>query len=159
MRDYLKEFGNANPSVRKFEMGGAPMGGPPAGGGAPVAGGMPPSPDAATPPPAPGGPEQIDAMLMQYGQSRDPQLAVQICDTMLQMQPPAQDPAAQGGAPMGQPGLPSGPEAATIPMARNGGTIPVFKKGGSLPAGKTTIPSFQKKAKGPVGVKGNPKNR
>jgi hypothetical protein len=72
------------------------MGPPP--GGAPM--GPEGGPEAGGPPAAPGG--DIEGMLMEYAQSRDPELAVAICDALVEML------AAQGGGPEGPP--PGGPE-------------------------------------------------
>lgn len=95
-KDWLKEYG----TVQKFQEGG-PMGGAPA----PAEGGAP----------AQEGPN-LDAMLAEYAQSRDPQLAVAIADMLVELV------ASQGGG-----GAPA-PEGA--PMARNGAKMskaPVFK--------------------------------
>jgi hypothetical protein len=97
--DYLKAYAKNN--VAKFQMGGEM----PAEGGAPA--------------PAPqGGQPNVEEMLMQYAQSRDPQLAVAICDMLVEMMA-----AQQGG---GQP----------APAMRNGGRMnyaaPMFRKGGRL---------------------------
>jgi len=85
------------------------------------AGGEMPAPEAAPAPPeggAPaGGAPDLEAMLMEYSQSRDPQLAVAIADALVEML------AAQGG------GAPAG---GAPPMARHGAKLtnrgPVFKK-------------------------------
>ena len=93
-KNWLKEYG-AKP--QKFQEGG-PMG------GAPVEGGQP----------AQQGPN-LDAMLQEYAQTRDPQLAVAICDMLLHVM------AQQGGGGAPQQGA---------PMARNGakmGKAPIFK--------------------------------
>ena len=56
-------------------------------------------------------------MLQQYAQSKDPQLAVQICDTLVAM-------------------MAQGQEGAPAPSMSHGGRMnyatPVFKKGGRL---------------------------
>ena len=67
MKDYLGTY--ANKGVSKFQAGGpveAPAGPE---GGAPAQGGGP----------------DIEGMLGQYAQSKDPQLAVQICDALVEM--------------------------------------------------------------------------
>jgi hypothetical protein len=92
MKDYLSAY--AEKPVAKFQAGGQmPAEGAPAQGGS-----------------------NIEAMLQQYAQSRDPQLAVQICDTIL---------ASLGGG-----------GGAAAPAMRTGGRMevktPVFKKGGKL---------------------------
>lgn len=101
----------SNKGVQKFQEGGAmapaPAEGAPAEGGAPA-------PE--------GGAGEIDAMLAEYAQTRDPQLAVAICDTLVEMMAggAAGAPPAEGGAPEGG-----------APMARNGAKLrrgPVFKK-------------------------------
>jgi hypothetical protein len=101
MKDYLNKYGSKQ--VGKFQMGGE----------------MAPEAQAA---PAPQGGNDLQAMLAQYAQTRDPQLAVAICDALI-----AELGAAQGGAPEG--GQP-------MPAARNGGRLsyaaPMFKKGGRL---------------------------
>lgn len=99
-----------NYSPRKFQEGG-PMAPPPQG---PPAGG----------PEGGGGAPDLEAMLAEYAQTRDPQLAVAICDALVEMM------AAEAGA---QAGPPPGPEAAPAgpPMARGGAKLrrgPVFKK-------------------------------
>jgi len=67
--------------------------------------------------PAPQGPD-VEGMLQEYSQSGDPQLAVQICDTLVAMM-------AQGQGGGGQ-----------TPAMRNGGRMntsaPIFKAGGRL---------------------------
>lgn len=95
----------SQPNVRKFQEGGA-MGAPEE--GVPAEGGAAPAPA--------GGAADIDAMLAEYAQTRDPQLAVAICDTLVEMM--------AGGA------APAGPEGGA-PMARNGAKLrrgPVFRK-------------------------------
>jgi hypothetical protein len=104
-KNYLNAY--AAPRVNKFQMGGEM----PAEGGQ-----MAPAPQGA---PAQGGAPDIEGMLAEYAQSRDPQLAVAICDTLVQMM------SAQGGqAPQGAQSM------------RNGGrmnyTTPMFRKGGRL---------------------------
>jgi len=98
-------------NIKKFQQGG-----PMAPAEAPVEGGAPAGPEAGAP--APGA--EVDAMLAEYAQSRDPQLAVAICDMLVEMLA-----GAQGGAP-----APGGAPGA--PMARNGMKFktsgPVFKK-------------------------------
>ena len=81
--------------------------------------GGPMAPEAAPAPEAGGAPQgegpNLDAMLAEYAQSRDPQLAVAICDMLVEMI------AAQGGG-----GAPEG----GAPMARKGAKMsgaPVFK--------------------------------
>jgi len=104
-KDYLKAYGTNK--VGKFQMGGEM---------APEAGA--PSPEMAPEAQAQG--PDIEGMLAQYAQTRDPQLAVQICDTIVEMMAQGQ---AQGG---GQP----------APSMANGGRMnykqPVFRKGGRL---------------------------
>jgi len=101
-KDYLKAY--ANPAVRKFQTGGE----------------MPAGQETAPAAPAQGGQPDIQGMLAEYAQSRDPQLAVTICDTLVEMM------AAQQGAQGGQP----------APAMRNGGRMnysaPMFRKGGRL---------------------------
>ena len=94
-KDWLKEYGN---KPQKFQEGGA-MAQPAA---APAQG---------------GGGVDLDAMLAEYAQTRDPQLAVAIADMLVELV------ASQGG------GAPAGPEAGA-PMARRGtkmSSAPVFK--------------------------------
>jgi len=108
MKDYLKHY--AAPTTPKFQMGGAMPAEP-----APQAN----TPNASSPAPSPeqGGAADVEAMLQQYAQSHDPQLAVQICDALLAM-------------------MSQGAGAAPAPSMRNGGRMvnntPVFKKGGKL---------------------------
>jgi hypothetical protein len=100
-KNYLNAY--AAPRVNKFQMGGEM----PAEGAA--------APQAA---PAQGGAPDVQAMLAEYAQSRDPQLAVAICDMLVEMTAQAQ--AQQGGA----------------QSMRNGGRMnysaPMFRKGGRL---------------------------
>lgn len=112
-RDWLNSYSTAQPQAgtRKFQEGGA-MAAP-----APEEGGAPAGPEGAPE----GGGNELDAMLAEYAQSRDPQLAVAICDSLVEMV------AQQGGAPAGPEGAPA-PEGA--PMARNGAKLrgPIFNK-------------------------------
>ena len=109
MRDWINTYGK----VRKYQAGG-PMPGP-----GPEA--MPPEAGPA-PGPGAGGPPDIEAMLAEYAQTRDPQLAVAICDTLVEMMM-----GAGGGAPEG-PGPEAGP--AGPPMGRRGMKMyrgPIFR--------------------------------
>jgi hypothetical protein len=99
--NYLEKY--AKTGTRKFQDGGA----------------MPAEPAA----PAPqGGGNDIEGMLTQYAQTRDPQLAVAIADALVEMMS-----AQQGGA---------APEGAAPAMAKGGrmgySPAPMFKKGGKL---------------------------
>jgi len=98
--DYLSKY--ANKSVSKFQEGGAmPEGGAPA-------------PEAA---PQGGGAADVEGMLAQYAQQPSPELAMAICDALVQMM------GGQGGAPasaMGYGGRMGTPKA------------PVFKRGGKI---------------------------
>lgn len=102
-KNWIQNY-NQGQNIKKFQAGG-PMS-PPAG---PPQGGVPPQEGA----PAPGA--EVDAMLAEYAQSRDPQLAVAICDMLVELLAAS---APQGGAPAG------------APMAKNGMKLntPVFKK-------------------------------
>ena len=107
MRDWINTYGK----VRKFQAGG-PMAGP--------------GPEAAPagPPQGGGGAPDIEAMLAEYEQTRDPQLAVAICDVLVEMMAGA---GAGPGGPEG--GAPPPPEGA--PMGRRGMKLrrgPIFKK-------------------------------
>jgi len=104
--NWINTYGASAP--RRFQAGG-PMG---------------PGPAEMAPPAGGGGGADLEGMLMEYSQSRDPQLAVAIADSLLEMM------ASQGGgAPAGGP-PPEGP-----PMARRGmrmSRAPIFiynKKG------------------------------
>jgi hypothetical protein len=101
MKNYLNIYAAQN--VAKFQMGGEMPQGQPA--AAPAQGGQP----------------NVEEMLMQYAESRDPQLAVAICDMLVEMM------AAQQGAPA---------EGQPAPAMRNGGRMnyaaPMFRKGGRL---------------------------
>ena len=91
-------------TVRKFQEGG-PMAPPPGAEMAPEAGGAP----------------DLEGMLMEYSQSRDPQLAIAIADSLVEMLA-----AQQGGAPAGPEAMPAGP-----PMAKGGmrtSRAPIFRK-------------------------------
>lgn len=90
---------------------------------APPPGGPPPGGPAGPPPDAGGAGGELEAMLMEYAQTRDPQLAVAICDMLVEMLA-AQ--AGGGGAPGGPP-----PGAGGPPMARKGMKFrrgPIFRK-------------------------------
>jgi len=109
--NWIETYGKVE--VKKFQAGGAMAApaGPEAGAPAPEAG-------------APAGGGDIESMIAEYAQTRDPQLAVAICDQIVQMM-------AQGG----QGGAPAGPEAgaapAGAPAGRNGMKFkrgPVFTK-------------------------------
>ncbi len=106
-RDWINTY---KPSVKKFQQGGpmAPEAAAPAGPEGAPAGGDPGM--------------EIEAMVAEYAQTRDPQLAVAICDMLVELM-------AGTGAPEG--GAPAGPEGGAPPMARNGMKLnrgPVFKK-------------------------------
>lgn len=94
-KDWLKQYGSTTP--QKFQQGG-PMGAPQ---GAPQEGAAPAGASAQEGP-------NIDAMLQEYAQSRDPQLAVAICDMIIEMMASqgggAGAPAPAGGAPMARRG-------------------------------------------------------
>ena len=80
----------------------------------------PAGPEAAPAPGGGGGAPDIEGMLAEYAQTRDPQLAVAICDTLVEMIS-----AQQGGGG----GAPAGPEGQ--PMARQGmktSRAPIFRK-------------------------------
>ncbi|WP_216726100.1 hypothetical protein [Hymenobacter siberiensis] len=147
---------------RRYAMGG-PMGdpsqgapaGPPAMGppqGAPQ--GPPPGGDPGADPAAQGGGDpgaQIQAGLQQYAQTKDPQLAVQICDMLVASM-------AGGG------GAPSDGDADNMGGAPAGGPPQMNKKGGKMPAfGKKAMPGAKpafgapgKGAPAPAGGKPNP---
>jgi hypothetical protein len=97
-----KDWINSRRQVKKFQQGGAMAPGDPAMGEAAA--------------PAPGA--EVDAMLAEYAQTRDPQLAVAICDMLVEL--------VAGTQP--QPAAPGAMEGA--PMARHGMKLqpPVFKK-------------------------------
>lgn len=109
--NWIETYGKAE--VKKFQAGGTMA--YQDGGAAPAA---PAGPEAG----APAGGGDIESMIAEYAQTRDPQLAVAICDQIVQMM-------AQGG----QGGAPAGPEAAPAgaPAGRNGMKFkrgPVFTK-------------------------------
>jgi len=97
--DYLNKYAKATP---KFQAGGA----------------MPTGPEAAPAPAPAGGGGDLEGMVMEYAQSRDPQLAVAIADALVEMLA-----SQQGGA--------------SAPAMKKGGRMdarraPMFKKGGKL---------------------------
>jgi hypothetical protein len=106
-KDYLKEYAQVS-GVKKFQMGGemAPAGGEMAPEQAPAGGG--------------GGPD-IEGMLMQYSQTGDPQLAVQICDAIVAAM------GAQGGAP-----APAMGDGGTVNSMGRMSYAPTFRRGGKL---------------------------
>lgn len=82
MKNWIEDY--TEKPVKKFQDGGmasAPQGGAPAAGGPPQGGGDPAA--------------QLEQMLMQYAQTRDPQLAVAIADMLVEAM--AQAKGAQGG--------------------------------------------------------------
>lgn len=115
--NWIETYGK--PEIKKFQAGGAmaPPAGPDAGAGAPPAG------------PDQGGAPQggdIESMIAEYAQTRDPQLAVAICDQIVQMM--AQ--GGQGGAPAG-PDAGAGAPPAGAPAGRKGMKLkrgPIFTK-------------------------------
>lgn len=113
-KDWLNQYKGG---VRKFQEGGA-MTPAPAQGGAP--GGQEGAPQ--------GGGADIEAMLSEYAQTRDPQLAVAICDMLVEAMMGAQQ-GGQPGAPA--PGAEAGAPQGGAPMGRNGMRMtrgPVFRK-------------------------------
>lgn len=104
MKDYLGAYAK---KAQMFQDGGAMPADPNA---MPAEGAAPAAPQ--------GGGTDIQSMLMEFAQSQDPNLAVAICNAILQeMQAAAQ---AEGGQP--------------APAMRRGGFVktPVFRKGGKL---------------------------
>lgn len=99
-KDYLSKYAIKNDGIQKFQEGGAMM---PAEGGAPEAA------------PQQGGGD-LQSMLGQFAQSQDPQLAVMICNALIE----------QMGA----------QQEAPAPAMEKGGRMsynaPMFKKGGKL---------------------------
>jgi hypothetical protein len=83
--------------------------------------------EAMAPPPEAGGAgggagdptAQLEQLLMQYSQTHDPQLAVQIADLLLTL---------MGGGGAAAPGPEAGAAPAGPPMARRGMNVPVFRK-------------------------------
>lgn len=116
MKDWIRTYNSGK--IPKFQEGGAMP--PPPGPGGPEAGGPPPG----------GGGGDLEAMLAEYAQSRDPQLAVAICDMLVEMMMAEGGGApGEGGPPPGGPGGP--PPGGPPPMARRGMKLrrgPVFKK-------------------------------
>jgi hypothetical protein len=116
MTDYLKRYGTNKVAVRKFQMGGDM-------GAAPVEPGMEPgmAPEAGAP--AEGGMD-LQAALMEFKESQDPELAVMICNELIKVM--------EGGAEMGAPAEGGEPVA----MASRGAKLktPMFRKGGRLVA-------------------------
>ena len=93
--DWINTY-SGNRTVQRFQAGG------------PMAGAAPGTPQEGQ---GQQGPD-LEGMLQEYAQTRDPQLAVAICDTLVQLM------AQQGGGGMQAGGVaPAGPEA---PMGRNG---------------------------------------
>ena len=98
--DWIGTYGNKK--VRKFQVGG-PMAAPAVEQEAPATGGTP----------------DLEGMLAEYAQTRDPNLAVAIADTLIEMMM-----AQQGGAP-------ESPANGGTPMARGGmktSRAPIFRK-------------------------------
>lgn len=105
--NWLETYGKKE-DIKKFQEGG-PMAAP-AQGDATAA---PAAPEA----PAQGGGGELESMLAEYAQSRDPQLAVAICDMLVEMM-------AQGGA---QGGTPEGGAVAAAKKGMKFKKGPVFK--------------------------------
>ena len=106
MTDYLNKYGKK--ATPMFQGGGEV----PAQAGAPA-----PAPEA-----APQGGGGIEEMAGQYAQTRDPQLAIQIADAVVEMIAQSQGGAPQGGVP--------------APAMKKGGrldsNVPMFSKGGEF---------------------------
>lgn len=66
------------------------------------AGGPMAPPEAEMAPPAEGGAPDLEGMLMEYAQTRDPQLAVAICDMLVEMMAAQQQQGAAGAPPPGE---------------------------------------------------------
>jgi hypothetical protein len=102
MKDYLNKYANKTPMFQE---------------GGPVA--APAGPEGGAPAPQGGG--GIEQLAAQYAQTRDPQLAIQIADAVVEMI------AQSGGG-----GAPAGP----APSMRNGGRMdsntPMFSAGGKI---------------------------
>ncbi len=112
MKNWINNY--STKKIQLFQEGGAM---PPAPGGAPA------GPEGA-PQGGGGGGGDLEAMLAEYAQSRDPQLAVAICDMLVEMMM-----GQAGGAPEGAPA--EGPAPGGAPMGRKGMKLnrgPVFKK-------------------------------
>lgn len=130
MKNYIEMY-STPAQIRKFQDGGQMA--PPAGG--PGAGAPPEGAPAGAP--AQGGGD-IESMIAEYAQTRDPQLAVAICDMIVEMMAQGQGgqggQSGQGGASpdQGQGGAPAG-----APMGKKGMKFknkgPVFKKGNGKP--------------------------
>jgi hypothetical protein len=95
MENYLEKYSGAK--TPKFQEGGAM-----------------PAPEAAAPA---GGAPDLEGMLMQYAETRDPQMAVAVCDALL---------AQMGG------GAPAEPTPEMGYGGRMDTAAPRFKKGGKL---------------------------
>ena len=81
-------------------------------------GGVAPGPEAPAAPAPQGGAPDLEGMVAQYAETKDPQLAVAIADALVQML------GAQGGAPAPAPAMNKG--------GRMNYVAPMFKKGGKL---------------------------
>jgi hypothetical protein len=115
-RDWIGTY--SNPSVKKFQQGGAMAPAGPEAGAAPEQGGAPAGPGQ--------GGGDIEGMIAEYAQTRDPQLAVAICDMIVEMM------AQQGGG-------------GAAPQA--GGAPPQAKKGMKLKRGPVFKGKAEMKAK------------
>jgi hypothetical protein len=124
MKDYLKAYGTRK--ISKFQMGGGMPAGDP-GMSQPAMEGQGQ---------AQAGPD-LQGMLMEYSQTRDPQMAVAICDTLVEQL------GLQGGAPAGAQPMPAaGDGMSKMAYYNQGGNLnsnarmsyrqPKFKKGGKL---------------------------
>ena len=91
-----------------------------------------------------GAADALPQMVEQYAQSRDPQLATQIAETLVEIigagaAAGGADPAMAGGAPAGDPMAAGG-----APMGARGMALPVYGTGGSLPNAPAPKPRFRK---------------
>ena len=117
--NWIETYGKPE-QVKKFQAGGTmPAGQDPSQGGAPAG----PSGPGASDPTQGGAPQggDIESMIAEYAQTRDPQLAVAICDQIVQMM-------AQGGQ-GGIPGGAAGPGAGAPPAGGPGGPAPAGRNG------------------------------
>ena len=113
--DWINTYSGNRP-VQKFQAGG------------PTSGAAPGTPQAGDQSGQGGGQQgpDLEGMLKEYAQTRDPQLAVAICDSLVQMMAQQQGGPAAGGAQQAGGMAPSGPEA---PAGRRGmkmGKAPIF---------------------------------
>lgn len=108
-----------NPNYVNMYQAGGPMGDPAMAQGAPA-------PEQGAPQGGGDPTAQIQEMVAAYAQQRTPELAMQICDLLVQVM------GAGGGAAQGQDPAMADPAMAQAPAGGNGMRMPYYAKGGAV---------------------------